>query len=492
MLLIAAALLLTASMHSLGVVEAPAVPVPGASGVGVPAAAEAPVAEVSGVRDPVARDAPPDAPTTAAGGHVDLERLAQARGTAFLDALVAVGPGDLARADEDDRVLATAQDRPPTAAAVARWWDALGTAAQERLVALAPAVVGNLDGVPYDVRDRANRTTLADGVGTDDQDSDDQDSDAQDSGAGSDRAAARTALLAQVRDSLHRESGQAPRRLIVLDTRGSGRAAIAVGDLATARDVTVVVPGMFFTVTGQMHDFTDTASDLYDEQTTVSALATTQTARGVADHASSGTAVLAWMGYRTPDMSNILSLGLARTGAERLERVVDGLDAVRGDDRPRLNVVAHSYGSTTALMALSSGRMQADSLTVLGSPGSAVQTASELAVGPGQVYVGDAHSDPIAGSGYFGTDPGSAGFGSTLLDLSTDTVEPDAGVFRRPVGHNDYLKPGTASLHDVALIGVGRGDLVRHQARRGQGGGGTAQPVPDMYLLRPQDLQPRD
>jgi hypothetical protein len=249
---------------------------------------------------------------------------------------------------------------------------------------------------------------------------------------------------------------------------------------------------MFFTVTGQMHDFTDTASDLYDEQTTVSALATTQTARGVADHAPSGTAVLAWMGYRTPDMSNILSLGLARTGAERLERVVDGLDAVRGDDRPRLNVVAHSYGSTTALMALSSGRMQADSLTVLGSPGSAVQTASELAVGPGQVYVGDAHSDPIAGSGYFGTDPGSAGFGSTLLDLSTDTVEPDAGVFRRPVGHNDYLKPGTASLHDVALIGVGRGDLVRHQARRGQGGGGTAQPVPDMYLLRPQDLQPRD
>lgn len=458
MLLIAAALLLTASMHSLGVVEAPAVP-----------------------------DAPPDAPTTAAGGHVDLERLAQARGTAFLDALVAVGPGDLARADEDDRVLATAQDRPPTAAAVARWWDALGTAAQERLVAFAPAVVGNLDGVPYDVRDRANRTTLADGVGTDDQDSDDQDS-----GGGSDRAAARTALLAQVRDSLHRESGQASRRLIVLDTRGSGRAAIAVGDLATARDVTVVVPGMFFTVTGQMHDFTDTASDLYDEQTTVSALATTQTARGVADHASSGTAVLAWMGYRTPDMSNILSLGLARTGAERLERVVDGLDAVRGDDRPRLNVVAHSYGSTTALMALSSGRMQADSLTVLGSPGSAVQTASELAVGPGQVYVGDAHSDPIAGSGYFGTDPGSAGFGSTLLDLSTDTVEPDAGVFRRPVGHNDYLKPGTASLHDVALIGVGRGDLVRHQARRGQGGGGTAQPVPDMYLLRPQDLQARD
>lgn len=491
MLLIAAALLLTASMHSLGVVEAPAVPVPAASAVhsapAGPAASVAPGPGSSGASDQgssgvlvtVAHHAPLDASSTAARGHVDLDGLAQARGAAFLDALATVGPGDLARADEDERVLATAQDGPPTAIVVARWWDALSSTTRERLVALAPAVVGNLDGVPYDVRDRANRSTLDDELAAGVQTS------------GGDRAAARTALLEQVRDALHRDPGEAPRHLVVLDTRGTGRAAIAVGDLATARDVTVVVPGMFFTVTGQMHDFTDTASDLYDEQTAVSALAATRTGRGTADGTAGGTAVLAWMGYRTPDMSNILSLGLARTGADRLERVVDGLDAVRGADRPRLNVVAHSYGSTTALMALSSGRMQADSLTVLGSPGSAVQTASELAVRSGQVYVGDAHSDPIAGSGYFGTDPGSAAFGSTLLDLSADTVEPDAGVFRRPVGHNDYLKPGTASLHDVALIGIGRGDLVRHQARRGQGGG-TAQTLPDVYLLRPQDLQPRD
>ncbi len=459
MLLIAAALLLTASMHSMGVVEAPAVPGPEPQGAHT--AARVVLREV------------PSAPVGADAANVD--PLAAARGAAFLDALGTAGPDELVRADSDERVLATAQDRPPTAVSVARWWEALGAAAQERLVAFAPAVVGNLDGVPYDVRDRANRSTLDDEL-TD--------------GAG--RTTARTALLEQVRDALRQEPGGGPRHLVVLDTRGSGRAAIAVGDLSSARDVTVVVPGMFFTVTGQMHDFTDTASDLYDEQTAVSALAATRTGRVAADASTEGTAVLAWMGYRTPDMSNILSLGLARTGADRLERVVDGLDAVRGADRPRLNVVAHSYGSTTALMALSSGHMQADSLTVLGSPGSDVQSAADLAVRAGQVYVGDAHSDPIAGSGYFGTDPGSPGFGSTLLDLSADTVGTDAGVFRRPVGHNDYLKPGTASLHDVALIGIGRGDLVRHQARRGQGGGGGGQSLPDMYLLRPQDLHPRD
>jgi hypothetical protein len=66
-------------------------------------------------------------------------------------------------------------------------------------------------------------------------------------------------------------------------------------------------------------------------------------------------------------------------------------------------------------------------------------------------------------------------------------------VFRQPFGHNDYLKPGTASLHDVALIAVGRGDLAREGDRNGgRGDSGVVQATPDMYLVRPQDLQPRD
>lgn len=465
MLLIAAALI-TASMHSLGVVEAPAVPV-------APSMAVVPVVPSTASAVPTAADG------TVRADAVDLDVLARSRGRAFLADLAVLDRHDLERADRDGRVLATAQDTPPTPIDVTRWWAELPVDTRTRLVTSVPSVVGNLDGVPYDVRDDANRTVLAAGLA----------GAAVDSDADTDTAAdaARAAMLGQVRAALHHEPGEAPRTLVVLDTRGSGRAAIAVGDLGTAADVTVVVPGMFYTVTGQMHDFSDTAGALYDEQEAVSPLA------GAGSGAErDGSAVLAWMGYRTPDMSNILSLGLAQTGADRLERVVDGLDAVRGTDRPRLNVVAHSYGSTTALMALSSGRMQADSLTVLGSPGSDVRTASELAVHRGQVYVGDAHSDPIAGTGYFGTDPGSPGFGSTVLDLTVPAVTPDAGVFRRPVGHNDYLKPGTASLHDVALIAVGRGDLVRRAAHHGDGGGGAPGTAPDMYLLRPQDLQPRD
>lgn len=452
MLLIAAALL-TASMHSFGVVEAPVAPAPHPA---VVVAAVAKVHEGDSVPRPVMT-----------GVQITVDDLAVAHGRTFLTDLTELGRSDLLQAGRDRRVLATAQDAPPTAAEVTTWWAGLGAEDRQRLETFAPAVVGNLDGVPYAVRDRANRAVLASGL--------------------ADRAApaARTAMLGQVRDSLVHAAGEPDRYLVTLDARGSGRAAIAIGDLDTASDVTVVVPGMFFTVTGQMTDFTNTANDLYSEQATLAGIA--------APAAGNGVAVVAWMGYRTPDLSNILSLGLAKTGAARLERAVDGVRQVRDGDEPRVNIVAHSYGSTTALMALASGRMSADTLTVLGSPGSDVQHAGDLAVQRDQVFVGDAHSDPIAGSGYFGTDPGSAAFGSTLLDLAGGLDTQDAGdVFRRPVGHNDYLKPGTASLHDVALIAVGRGDLVREQVRRGEGGRDGVPQSPDMYLVRPQDLQPRD
>jgi len=453
-LLFVAAALFTASIHSLGVLETSIAPV---------------VTAHSAVH--VAAD--PHDPGTApglvmTGGRTTLADLAGSRGRPYLDDLVSLAPDTLAAADRDDRVVATAMDDPPAPATVATWWSGLRGADQTRLEQDAPVVVGNLEGVPYAVRGRANRAVLDAGLRDPHAD------------------ASRVAMLGQVRDALVQEATGARRSLITLDTRGAGRAAIAIGDLDTAADVTVVVPGMFFTVTGQMADFTNTANTLWGEQATLAPVA--------APAAGTGVAVVAWMGYRTPDLSNILSLDLARSGAVRLERAVGGLREVRDGAQPRLGIVAHSYGSTTALMALASGRMSADSLTVLGSPGSDVRNASDLAVAAGQVFVGGAHWDPVAGSGYFGTDPGSAGFGSTVLDLAGGVDPEDAGdAFRRPVGHNDYLKPGTASLHDVALIAVGRGDLVRDGVRHGGGrGDGVVQASPDMYLVRPQDLQPRD
>jgi hypothetical protein len=436
-LLLVAAALLTVSMHSLRVVETP------------DALQVAPVAEA--VHAP-----PPHAPDPAL-----------AHGRAFLDGLADATPVALQSMQDDARVLATALDDPPAAVQVGSWWSALDERERAVLERNAPVVVGNLDGVPYDVRDRANRSALAAGR------------------ADTSEAHPVAAMYGQVRTSLEQQPGDPVKTLVTLDPRAGGRAAVAIGDLDTASDVTMIVPGMFFTVTGQLVDFTATAGDLYREQATLAPVA--------APAPGSGIAVVAWMGYQTPNLSNVLSLDLAHTGARRLERAVAGLREVRAGHEPRLGVIAHSYGSTTALLALSSGRMHADSLTLLGSPGSRVATVGQLAVPDDQVFVGGAHGDPVAGSGYFGVDPGASGFGARLLDLTSADVGAAGELFRRPQGHNDYLKPGTASLHDAALIAVGRGDLVR-DARHGRGGrgDGLVPASPDMYLVRPQDLQPRE
>ncbi|WIB27321.1 alpha/beta hydrolase [Curtobacterium sp. MCSS17_015] len=447
MLFIAAALL-TASMHSLGVVEATAVP----TSTDARVAASAPM-----------RHAPPE---IAPGPAVDA--LAAASGQAWLDVLAAAPPTVLRAADSDARVTATAMDDPPSSTLVTAWWAALTPASRTVLTDDAPVVVGNLDGVPFDVRDAANRAVLTSRL------------------ADPQASTALTAMLGQVQESLAQEPGDPRKYLVTLDTRGSGRCAISVGDIGTAGHVSVVVPGIFFTVNGQMADFTATAGDVYREQATLAPVAAPADGAGVA--------VLAWMGYRTPGISDFMSLDLAHLGADRLVRTLDGIRSVRTGHEPRLGVVAHSYGSTTAMIALSSGRVSVDSLTMLGSPGSSVTTADQLAVTPGEVYVGGAHWDPVAGTGFFGTDPGLAAFGAARLDLlATDDPDGRGDVFRQPFGHNDYLKPGTASLHDVALIAVGRGDLVRGEHREGDGpDGGVVQATPDMYLVRPQDLQPRD
>jgi hypothetical protein len=440
-LLLIAAALLTASIHSLGVVEAPIEPV---------------AAVVS--------------PMSAAASHprVSLDALASASGQRWLDALAAATPSTLRAADAEPRVAATAMDDPPSTNLVANWWRALSSASRTTLIEDVPVVVGNLDGVPYDVRDLANRTTLTAGL------------------ADPTAPPARASMLGQVRESLDQAPDEPRKYLVALDTRGPGRCAIALGDLDTAGDVSVVVPGIFFTVNRQMVDFTATAGAVYREQATLAPVAAPADGPGVA--------VVAWMGYRTPGISDFMSLDLAHVGADRLVRILDGIRSVRNDHEPRLGVVAHSYGSTTAMIALSSGRTRVDSLTMLGSPGSAVTSVAELGVPRDEVFVGGAHWDPIAGTGFFGTDPGRASFGAAALDLVGGSDPADAGdVFRQPFGHNDYLKPGTASLHDVALIAVGRGDLVRS----GHGPGdapadGAVQATIDMYLVRPQDLQPQD
>ncbi|WP_423923275.1 alpha/beta hydrolase [Frigoribacterium sp. 2-23] len=383
--------------------------------------------------------------------------------------------GSLDADGDDASALCDALTDEGDAADAASWWASLDELRRVELVTDLPGVIGNIEGVPYAVRDGANRIFLA--TATDDLR--DRIATGRDGAQGDDTS--RLAMLDQVQAALgDRTTGDAARHLVALDTVMPGRAAISVGDLDTADDVNVLVPGMLFAVTGQMVDWTSTAGSLYDEQQRfVVGLSVDRGSR------LATTATVAWMGYRTPDLMNFFTLDLAHRGAVRLEHAVLGLDAVRATHPARVTVMAHSYGSTTATIALSSGRITVDSLVLLGSPGSITADAADLSVRGHDVYAAAGSFDPVAGSGFFGVDPGSAAFGAVLLHTGGGRDTLTGQALGAALGHNDYFRPGTESMKNLALIGLGRGDLVDDDQRTPGDHGPEA---PSLALVRPQDL----
>ncbi|MCU1535548.1 MAG: hypothetical protein JWR53_2029, partial [Glaciihabitans sp.] len=178
------------------------------------------------------------------------------------------------------------------------------------------------------------------------------------------------------------------------------------------------------------------------------------------DAAHKTVAVVSWMGYQTPDLTNIGSLDLAYEGRDAIAHAIQGLQAERAGNEPYVTVVAHSYGSTAVLMALTQYDFSIDALAVVGSPGSAAQSVHDLHVRGGNVYVGEAAWDPVPNSSWFGSDPGSAAYGAKPMDVK-GTIDPILGTpLLGSVGHNDYFAPGSESFRNMALVGLGEGQLV--------------------------------
>ncbi|MER5306616.1 alpha/beta hydrolase [Streptomyces sp. NPDC002773] len=156
---------------------------------------------------------------------------------------------------------------------IARFFAGLDPVQKEELARTHPAVVGNLDGVPLELRYAANARSTRGQFG----------------GA----------------------------RVLAHDPRGRGQVALVYGDLARAEHVAVIVPG----------------SDIDAEHVRPLADMATALRRATGGR----TAVVAWAGYTTPVGVGIdAATGrLAEAGADRLTRFVDGLAAV-GTAEPSL------------------------------------------------------------------------------------------------------------------------------------------------------------
>ncbi len=340
-----------------------------------------------------------------------------------------------------DRVLAA----PPSPTSVTAWWSGLNDQRRTALTTADPGLVGNLEGIPYSVRDTANRALLNDTM-------------AQltatlrsDAGRTSlDQAGQQLNMLRSIRDAL---GSATDRSLITLDVNGQGRAAIVLGDLRTADYVTYLVPGMFFTIANQIGDWTDAAARLGDEQRAwLEYFAQQPTDESVA--------TIAWIGYPTPNLTNVGGIDNAYEGRDALASAIQGLQAMRAADQPYLSVVAHSYGSTAALMALTEYDFEIDALALVGSPGSPAKSVDELNVRGGNVFVGEAAWDPVPNSSYFGSDPGAPEYGAKRMSVQGGLDALTGVALAGSAGHNEYFSPGTQSMRNFALIGIGKGQYV--------------------------------
>jgi pimeloyl-ACP methyl ester carboxylesterase len=235
------------------------------------------------------------------------------------------------------------------------------------------------------------------------------------------------------------------RHFLQFDPAGDGRAVEVLGDLATATRVAVLVPGVDTTLA----DFDRGLGGVPRRAPGVQA----RNLYDVLSKRDRYTAVVAWLGYDTPEGIGAAAAteGRARDGAAALTAFVHGL--LREQPGLGVTLIGHSYGSIVVGLAAQRIPEVADVVT-LGAPGMGVDRADEL--GGARVWSALARTDWIRripqvrvfGLG-LGTRPTSPGFGARTL--------PTDGV----AGHDWYLVPGSVTLKAVGDIVLSGGP--RHE-----------------------------
>jgi Alpha/beta hydrolase len=233
----------------------------------------------------------------------------------------------------------------------------------------------------------------------------------------------------------------AGRHFLSFDPSGDGTAAEVVGDLATADRIAVLVPG----VDTALPDFDRGLGGVSRRAPAVQARAVYWKLRST--DRSARVAVVAWLGYDTPDGVGPAAVAeyRARAGAIALTAFTDDLYAQR--PHAAITLIGHSYGAI--VVGLAAPRLPyVRDLIALGAPGMGAERAADL--GGARVWSALAPADWIRRIPQLrlfdlghGRRPSNPAFGARPL--------PTAGV----AGHDYYLTPGSATLDAVAPIVLG-------------------------------------
>jgi len=387
--------------------------------------------------------------------------------------------------------LVSPQPAPPpgrgSPAANALWWTSMTVLQQDQVVREHPDWIGNRDGVAFAARDLANRRLLT----TDRARLLDEQRHLQ---AGTADFATRGPItvdqeaINRVRDKLSSIqaiqatlAGDGPRQLLLLDlSKERAEAAIANGDVDTAANVAVFVPGMTTTVNEFMKGYDKQMKHLQQRSES-------EDGRAHPDQPAA-TATVTWIGYQAPQNKDVLSsdesvarLNLARTGAAQLTPFLQGIGAAREQDA-HLTLLGHSYGSTTAGLALQQ-ETGVDDAVFFGSPGLGTNHVEDLKLAPSHAYYIEAGWDVVGDLGVFGMDPSHmsgiehvSAKDSTVLDPVTGEKRTFTGV----TGHNSYLVDDSTSQYNMSVIVAGEPD--RRVDDSGEGFGDVLSwPIPGTY-----------
>ena len=395
----------------------------------------------------------------------------------LLDVLATFDQSHLTRLMDNSPALAN-QLQLIDPATINNWWRQMLTQdlgkQQTTLWETLPEIFGNLEGIPYNVRHKANEAVLEKRLHALETNVAELESRLYDpirNGATS-RREVRTTLdpddlselaelqtqleaYTEIDTALESNFGQPDKQLISLSNDQPPLSAIAIGNLDTASNVTYSVAGMNSTTT-RMTNWTDATENVHQS----------------ASDNSGDTATVAWLGYEAPESPprdwGVFDNEMAETGGDNLASTLEGFEAVRGDDNPQINVLAHSYGTTTVAFALSQSGIDVDQIIFAGSAGLPDHIASASDLNAENVYAGHARDAiPYAEDGdewawlgrelssEHGVDPMSEDFGA--VTFGTDTRADGAG---EPVTTHSVHEPedgaGYYDPETEASINIGR------------------------------------
>jgi hypothetical protein len=380
--------------------------------------------------------------------------------------------------DAHPELLQRFWDHPPAPENTAAWWKKLDTEQQKEWAKAVPRLVGNLDGIPPRVRSDANRRCLDTDLTAAKKRLQEAKTDPDLVSlitAVQEQALKRLADAQQTTNTLTRidkaygkgPTGNPPRELYVYQPGEHTKVAISTGLLETANHISVVVPGMG-TTANDIGQYGKAAEDLRRQQWVASG------------DDPSRIAVLSWLDYDPPgglDIWGVTHDDLAKAGAERLGNTLRGLTAVK--DWPAnaagLSIVAHSYGTNVAALALTQTDVSTGHVVLLGSAGisSSIPSAAALHVPGGEVYATQGTQDEWAGLGQFlsgRTDPTNPGFSAIPFSAETGILDGHTlyGITKHgPFGNGSttpdaysYLDDSTFAQYATAMATMGRGHEI--------------------------------